>query len=60
MTLFVFGPSTGSLSAAVTIGALTGLFSNSCAAGRYAIAPPRYAPSVRAAGVGRTIGAGRE
>ncbi|UPL09223.1 4-hydroxybenzoate transporter PcaK [Pseudomonas sp. IsoF] len=57
--LVLFVASGSSVSAALALGLLIGLFSNGCVAGLYALSPVVYDASVRATGVGWGIGIGR-
>ncbi|TWI52362.1 benzoate transport [Pseudomonas duriflava] len=57
--LSVFVSTTSSLTAAFVMGLLIGLFSNGCIAGLYALASMAYDASVRATGMGWSIGMGR-
>lgn len=57
--LVLFVASGSSVSAALALGLLIGLFSNGCVAGLYALSPVIYDASVRATGVGWGIGIGR-
>ncbi|MFF7063018.1 MFS transporter [Pseudomonas sp. NPDC008258] len=57
--LVLFVANGASVSAALALGLLIGLFSNGCVAGLYALSPVVYDASVRATGVGWGIGIGR-
>ena len=57
--LVLFVVNGASVSAALALGLLIGLFSNGCVAGLYALSPVVYDASVRATGVGWGIGIGR-
>jgi benzoate transport len=57
--LVSFVGSASSVSMALGLGLLIGLFSNGCVAGLYALSPIVYDASVRATGVGWGIGIGR-
>lgn len=57
--LVLFVASGSSVSAALALGLLIGLFSNGSVAGLYALSPVVYDASVRATGVGWGIGIGR-
>lgn len=57
--LVLFTAAASSVSAALGIGLLIGLFANGCVAGLYALSPIVYDASVRATGVGWGIGIGR-
>ncbi|WHS57654.1 MFS transporter [Pseudomonas sp. G2-4] len=57
--LVLFVDSASSVSMALGLGLLIGLFSNGCVAGLYALSPIVYDASVRATGVGWGIGIGR-
>lgn len=57
--LVLFVGSASSVSMALGLGLLIGLFSNGCVAGLYALSPIVYDASVRATGVGWGIGIGR-
>lgn len=57
--LVLFVGSATSISAALGLGLLIGLFANGCVAGLYALSPVVYDASVRATGVGWGIGIGR-
>ncbi|WP_455886994.1 MFS transporter [Pseudomonas rustica] len=57
--LVLFVVNGASVSAALALGLLIGLFSNGCVAGLYALSPVVYHASVRATGVGWGIGIGR-
>lgn len=57
--LVLFVASGSSVTAALALGLLIGLFANGCVAGLYALSPVVYDASVRATGVGWGIGIGR-
>lgn len=57
--LVLFVANGASVTAALALGLLIGLFSNGCVAGLYALSPVVYDASVRATGVGWGIGIGR-
>lgn len=57
--LVLFTGTASSVSAALGLGLLIGLFANGCVAGLYALSPIVYDASVRATGVGWGIGIGR-
>ena len=57
--LVLFVGSASSVSMALGLGLLIGLFANGCVAGLYALSPIVYDASVRATGVGWGIGIGR-
>ncbi|WDH25547.1 MFS transporter [Pseudomonas chlororaphis] len=57
--LVLFVGSASSITAALGLGLLIGLFANGCVAGLYALSPVVYDASVRATGVGWGIGIGR-
>ena len=57
--LVLFVASGSSVTAALALGLLIGLFANGCVAGLYALSPVIYDASVRATGVGWGIGIGR-
>ncbi|EKT4474727.1 MFS transporter [Pseudomonas putida] len=57
--LVLFVANGASVTAALALGLLIGLFSNGCVAGLYALSPVVYDASVRTTGVGWGIGIGR-
>jgi MFS family permease len=57
--LVLFVGSASSVSMALGLGLLIGLFANGCVAGLYAFSPIVYDASVRTTGVGWAIGIGR-
>ena len=57
--LVLFAGNASSVTAALALGLLIGLFANGCVAGLYALSPMVYDASVRATGVGWGIGIGR-
>lgn len=57
--IIIFVNSTSTLTIALSLGLLLGIFVNGCVAGLYAMSPTIYEADVRATGVGYAIGFGR-